>query len=97
MNEDYKPWADTGGDPDSLTQTRQVWGGGMEEIDLDEWNVAIWRDGAPVVAFHKTEQRVTFDPRYISPEDFERMASETMEELKAEYQGKKRPKGFWEL
>ena len=97
MNEDVRPWTDIGGDPDSFMQTRQVWGGGMDGLDLDEWNVAIWRDGKPALAFHKVEHRMTFDPEVIDEEKLQDTVEEILEELETGKPRKKRPKAFWKL
>ena len=94
MNEDYRPWSDVGGDPDSLMQTRQVWGGGMENIDLNDWNIAAWDGDKPVFGFHKTKQRITFDPDYFTPEEVQDLVGKALADMKKEDRQKRKPKGF---
>lgn len=97
MHEELGSWEDVGGDPDSLMRTRQVWGGGMDGLDLDEWNVAAYADGKPVLAFHKVEHTITFDPEFISAEEVQDLVSGALLEMQIEKTKKKHGKAFWQL
>ena len=97
MHDEHGSWEDVGGDPSSSMQTRQVWGGGMDGLDLDDWNVAIWEEGKPVLAFHKFLHRITFDPAFISAEQIQEFVDEVLEEMEAEKSQKKSAKPFWRL
>ena len=94
MNESYRNWQDVGDDPDSLMQTREVWGGGMEEIDLADWNVAVWDGEKPVFAFHKTLPRITFDPNRFTAEQVQDFVDQALQEMKNDERRKNKPKGF---